>query len=216
MENDLKQLVNENEKILYEGKPNKKCFIFESIFNPLMPFALVWLLFDLFISGGIFFSGATSNVGFFIIPFMLLHLMPVWIYLGGVLFTSRKYKNTYYIVTDSGIYVSGGIFSKTYNHKPFAELSHVNLHRGIFDQMFNVGDIVMTSNQFMNGNMGNNFPGYYRNNSLNAAIAIRSVSNYVEVYNLVNKLQKDIYTDVMYPNDMRPPENNGYNTKYKG
>lgn len=203
MENDLKQLVNENEKILYEGKPNKKCFIFESIFNPMMPFALIWGIIDFSILGGTLFFSKQSNIGFFIIPFMLLHLMPVWIYLGGVLFTIRKYKNTYYIVTDSGIYVSKGIFSKTYNHKPFAELSHIDLHRGIFDQMFNVGDIITTSSQFTN-------------NSTNASISICSISNYMEVYNIVKKLQKDIYTDVMYPNDKRPPENHGYNTEYKG
>ena len=33
---------------------------------------------------------------------------------------------------------------------------------------------------------------------------------------LVKKLQTDVYTDVMYPNDKRPKENHGYNTKYKG
>lgn len=203
MENDLKKLVNENEKILYEGKPNKKCFIFESIFNPLMPFALLWGIIDFSILGGALFFSGDSNIGFFIIPFMLLHLMPVWIYLGGVLFTIRKYRNTYYIVTDTGIYVSGGVFSKTYNHKPFAELSHVDLHRGVFDQMFNVGDIITTSSQFSN-------------NNTNASISICSISNYIDVYNLVKKLQKDIYTDVMYPNDKRPSENHGYNTEYKG
>lgn len=32
--------------------------------------------------------------------------------------------------------------------KTFAELSRVNLHRGIFDQMFHVGDVVITTNQF--------------------------------------------------------------------
>ena len=122
MENDLKKLVNENEKILYEGKPNKKCFVFESIFNPMMP---------------------------------------------------------------------------------FAELSHVDLHRGIFDQMFNVGDIITTSSQFSSNNN-------------NSSISICSISNYIDVYNLVKKLQKDIYTDVMYPNDKRPSENHGYNTEYKG
>ena len=203
MENNLKQLVNENEKILYEGKPNKKCFVFESIFNPMMPFALLWGIIDFFILGGALLFGGDSNIGFVIIPFMLLHLMPIWIYLGGVIFTIRKYRNTYYIVTDSGIYVSGGIFSKTYNHKPFAELSHVDLHRGIFDQMFNVGDIITTSSQFTNNNS-------------NASISICSISNYIDVYNMVKKLQKDIYTDVMYPNDKRPSENHGYNTQYKG
>ena len=139
----------------------------------------------------------------FIIPFMMLHLMPVWIYLGGIIFTIRRYKNTYYIVTDNAIYVSGGVFSKTYNQKPFAELSHVDLHRGIFDQMFNVGDIITTSSQRSN------------ENGL-ASMRISSISNYIEVYNLVKKLQQDIYTDVMYPNDMRPSENHGYNTQYKG
>ena len=210
MENDLKKLVNENEKILYEGKPNKKCFIFESIFNPLMPFALLWGIIDFSILGGALFFSGDSNIGFFIIPFMLLHLMPVWIYLGGVLFTIRKYRNTYYIVTDTGIYVSGGVFSKTYNHKPFAELSHVDLHRGVFDQMFNVGDIMLTSNQLVNNST-------YNNSSVTVAgININSIANYTEVYNIIKKLQQDIYTDVMYPNDLRPKDNHGYNTEYKG
>lgn len=202
MENDLKKLVNENEKILYEGRPNKKCFIFESIFNPMMPIALIWGIIDFGILGGALFFSEEKEMAFFIIPFMLLHLMPVWIYLGGVLFTIRKYRNTYYIVTDSGIYISGGIFSKTFNHKPFAELSHVDLHRGIFDQIFNVGDIITTSSQFSS-------------NNTKASISICSISNYIDVYNLVKKLQKDIFTDVMYPNDKRPLENHGYKTEYK-
>lgn len=42
MIDELKEVVGIDENILYEGKPNKKCYIFESIFNPLLPFALVW------------------------------------------------------------------------------------------------------------------------------------------------------------------------------
>ena len=202
MENELKNLVNKGEKILFEGKPNKKCFIFESIFNPLLPFAIIWAVIDSFILGDAIMSGEDGFLAFFI-PFMLFHLMPVWIYLGGVIFSFRKYRNTYYIVTDGGVYVSGGVFSKSFNHKPFAELSHVDLHRGIFDQVFGVGDIIMTSSQFSS-------------EKGSAAISISSIANYTEVYNLVNKLQKDIYTDVMYPNDKRPSENHGYHTEYKG
>ena len=69
--------------------------------------------------------------------------------------------------------------------------------------MFNVGDIITTSSQLSTNNS-------------TASIAIKSVSDYVEVYNIVKKLQRDIYTDVMYPNDKRPKENHGYNTEYKG
>ena len=203
MENDLKKLIGPDESIYYEGKPNKKCYIFESIFNPLLPFALLWALIDFAVLGGIFMSGEMGNTLLFIIPFMLIHLMPVWIYLGGVFFTVKKYKNTAYIVTDRAIYVSDGIFAQTFNTKPFAELSRIDLHRGVFDQMFNVGDIIATSNQ-------------YSENGRIATIKISSISNYLEVYNMVKKLQTDIYTDVMYPNAKRPTENLGYNTKYKG
>ena len=218
--NELRALVGPNEKVYYEGKPDKRCFIFESIFNPLLPFAILWGLFDLFFIGA-FTMGTGEEAGGFIaffLIFMIIHMMPVWLYLGGVIFSFVRYKNTYYIVTDKAVYASNGIFTKHYQNKPFAELSHVDLHRGIFDQLFNVGDVILTSNQIAAvtvsgptttyGTSGNT-PAY-------AGITISSISNYTEVYNIVKKLQQDIYSDVMYPNDLRPPENHGYNTEYKG
>ncbi|MBR2861274.1 MAG: PH domain-containing protein [Clostridia bacterium] len=201
MENELKQLIGSGEKVFYEGKPDKKCFILESIFNPMLPIAIIWAIIDFGILGSTLLDN--DQISFVIIPFMLFHLMPVWIYLGGVLFMFRKYKNTYYIVTDNAIYISKGIFTKTVVSKPFAELSHINLHRGLFDQMCNVGDVVATTNQLTANNKAD-------------VVALNSISDYTEVYNLVKKLQRDIYTDVMYPNDMRPDENHGYNTKYRG
>ena len=101
------------------------------------------------------------------------------------------------------MYVSSGIFTMNLQEKTFAELSRVNLHRGIFDQMFNVGDIQITTNQFTKKNVP-------------AVITISSITDYTEVYQMVKKLQKDIYSDIMYPNDLRPNENHGYKTKYRG
>ncbi len=46
MNNDLKNLVGANETVFYEGKPDKKCFIAESIFNKMLPIALVWAIID--------------------------------------------------------------------------------------------------------------------------------------------------------------------------
>ena len=205
MTEDIKQLIASDEIIMWEGKPDKKCFLFESIFNPLMPFALLWAIIDLSVLGaslfGTFAEGET-NIILFIIPFFLIHLMPVWMYIGGVLMTRRKYKNTYYVVTDKSIYISSGVFTKRINTKPFAEMSHIDLHRGIFDQKFGVGDIICTSS--------------HRNTNASGLIILASIKNYTEVYNMVKKLQQDIYSDIMYPNDKRPQENHGYNTEYKG
>ena len=102
MDNELKLLIGDDEKIIYAGKPNKKCFIFESIFNPLLPIALIWGLIDFgFI--GVSMSSKEEGIALFMVPFMLLHLMPVWIYLGGALMSFRRYRNTSYIVTDKAI-----------------------------------------------------------------------------------------------------------------
>ena len=204
MNEELKSMIKPGEHIYYEGKPDKKCFIFESIFNPLLPIAILWAVIDFGIIGGAMLA-ETPEKGFllFIIPFMMLHLMPVWIYLGGVLFSIKRHHNTNYIVTDGAIYVSGGVLSKHFNVKPFAELSQINMHRGIFDQMFNVGDVIATTNQF-------------NSKGTPQSITLHSISNYTEVYSIIQKLQTDIYSDIMYPNALRPDENPGYNTKYKG
>ena len=198
MVEELKSMVGSNETILYEGKPDKKCFIFESIFNPLLPVAIIWAIFD---TG--FLGIAIGSMNFVMIPFMLFHLMPVWIYLAGVLFSLRRYKNTCYIVTDHAVYISRGVFTMNLETKTFAELSRVNLHRGIFDQMFHVGDVQLTTNQFTRKGMP-------------AIMGINSIADYTEVFQLVKKLQRDIYADTMYPNDLRPEENHGYRTKYRG
>ena len=198
MVEELKRMVGMDETILYEGKPDKKCFIFESIFNPLLPFAIIWAIFDMG-----FMGVAMGSMQLIMIPFLLFHMMPVWIYLAGVIFSFRKYKNTYYIVTEHAVYISSGIFTMNLEAKTFAELSRVNLHRGIFDQMFHVGDVQITTNQFTRKNMP-------------AVLGINSISDYAEVYQLVKKLQKDIYSDTMYPNDLRPEKNHGYKTRYRG
>ena len=69
--------------------------------------------------------------------------------------------------------------------------------------MFNAGDIVATSSQLTA-------------EGKSTTIKLTSIENYVDVYNIVKKLQTDIYTDVMYPNAHRPKNNPGYNTEYKG
>lgn len=209
---DLEAMISPNENILWRGKPQKKCFIFECIFNPMLFFAILWAGFDIFF---IVMASKTptdqggESIGGFMLVFFAFHLMPVWIYLGGVLFSFRKYKNTEYIITEKGIYISGGVFTYNCQMKPFAELSNVNIHRGIFDQMFGVGDVVMSGANFMTYNNSTN-------NSSLRGLTISDISEYQEVFSMIKQLQTDVYADTMYPNDLRPAENHGYKTRYKG
>ena len=213
MRSDLESMVSQGEQVLWRGKPQKKCFIFECIFNPMLFFALIWAAFDI---GFIVMmnkapddNGSGNGIGGFIFVFFAFHLMPVWIYLSGVLLSFRKYRNTEYIITDRGVYISGGVFTYNCQMKPFAELSNVNIHRGIFDQMFGVGDVVMSGTNFMTYNNSTN-------NSSLRGLTISDISEYQEVFSMIKQLQTDVYADTMYPNDLRPAENHGYQTRYMG
>ncbi len=196
MIDELKATVGSNEKILYEGKPHKKCYILKAII-PFFPFALFWAGISFFILVNIINSGKNANMVLFLVLFMLVFMVPVWFYLSFIFLSFRGYKNTTYIITDRAIYVSSGVYTREVITKPFAEISRIDLHRGILDQIFNVGDIIATTNQ----------PNH---------ITIYSLSNYIEIFNLIKKIQADNYADAMYPNAERPSENPGYNTEYKG
>ena len=213
---DLEQMVGTDERIVWRGRPKKSCFILESIFNSMLPIALIWGLFDIVVISmivgdwGLDTGEITGgNVGkAVIIGGMFLHMMPVWIYLFGVLSSVLKHKHTEYIVTDKGVYISGGVFTFTYEMKPSTDLSHINIHRGIFDQMLGVGDVQLLC-EHTGANTGSSGHAHKGFN-------ICDISDYQHVFQIVKQLQTDIYADTMYPNDLRPEENHGYQTSYKG
>ena len=196
---ELLALVSPNEEILWQGRPDKTCFLFEAIFNPFLFLALLWGAVDF---GFITAISTQEKINWIMIPFFALHLMPVWIYLFGVLFSYKRYRNSSFIITDHAVYISSGFIAQHYERKPFTEMSHVNLSRGLFDQWLGVGDVILTGNQAVNSVQ-------YKGD-----INICDIRDYLDVYQLVKRLQTDIFADTMYPNDLRPPENHGYKTKY--
>lgn len=199
---NLRSAVGCRENIIWQGRPQKKCFIFESIFNPMFPVALIWGLIDFGILGAALFTpSALGGTNILLVPCLLLHLMPVWMYLGGILLIAKKYRNTEYIITDRGVYISGGSFAYSYEMKPFAELSNISMHRGFFDQMLGVGDVVMSSS-------------YTDAKGNRRKFSICDIPDFERVYQMVKDMQTDIYSDTMYPNELRPEQNPGYNTHY--
>lgn len=199
------------ERVYWRGKPNFKCFILESIFNPMLFVAIFWGILDFFVFKTVFSSmtGREGNMAYFMVLMLIVHLMPVWIYLFGLIGSFLKYKHTEYAVTERGIYVSTGFIVRRYDMKPFTDLSHVSIHRGIFDNMLGVGDVISICAHNTMGPYGNT-----GHNHVQMGINICNIAEYQEVFNLIKKMQTDIYADTMYPNDMRPEGNHGYQTKY--
>ena len=198
---NMRDLVKSNEEVLWEGRPQKATTILEGIFNPMLILAILWGGFD------ITFLRFAAEAGSFFVLFILIHMLPVWIYLFGALTVFLKWRNVRFMVTTHGLYVSGGVFTFDYEMKPWTDIGHINIHQGVFDRMFGVGDVIFVCahNTYQNSSEGH---------SSHQNMKIYNIPDFQEVFKLVNNLQTDVYSDTMYPNAMRPENNPGYNTRY--
>ena len=182
----LTQMLEPNENILWHSEPDKKCFIFEAIFNSMLPFALIWFLFDAFFLFLVFstpeqnFNGGSAgrqSTLTFIIIFFAFHLMPVWIYLGGVISAVLRHKYTEYVITDKAIYLAEG--SSTCERREYKDLDKTNLRmrQGFFDKILNTGDVILEQRT----------EGYGRGRRT-IEYAIEDVPDFLEVYGLIKDL----------------------------
>lgn len=192
---DVKNILVDNEKIIWEGKPKKSAFVFNKVMT-MLPLALIWLLFDGGIITMMIVSGEMGKMIWFIIPFFALHLMPVWIWLSNVLTANKKWQNTKYIITDKRIIIQSGFIGLDYQTVYYKEISKVNLKVGMIDKMLKVGDIYFSCKGGMH--------------------AFLDVEDCYTIYPKIQKVVLDMQTDMEFPNNLRPDKNDGYNTDYTG
>lgn len=197
-QNRIEDIVSEDEQILLRLNPNKKVFILESIFKGL-PFALLWGGFDTFfiimmIQANAFEDNFPLLIS--IIIFFALHLIPLWMYIAGVVKNIAGYKNIEYAFTDRRIIIRSGVIGIDFKTIYYTNIEGINCKVGLFDRMFKVGDLYIKA--------------------LNQSAVLLDIPT---PYFFLEKLQKitlDIKADIQYPNDLRPKENHGYHTDYKG
>ena len=198
----------ENEKILWKGKPNRTAFMINSALSPLTVFAILWLLVDGAFIWAIIASGEIKDVLFFIIPFFAIHLMPVWIWLGNILTAGKRWKNTEYAITDKRILIKTGFWGIDFKTIYYKDIKNVNLRKGIIDSSLGVGDLYFeVTLPYYIGNTGN---------TANSNYVMFDLENPYELYTKIQKTVLDIQTDIEFPNAYRPTENPGYTTNYKG
>lgn len=196
--NDIDDVLMKDEKVLWRGKPNPKSYVWAAVVK-MLPIAILWLGVDGFF---IFFISrlmirGQMPLGFlgFIIPFFLLHLTPVWIWLFNVLKARREVKNLEYAVTDRRVIIRSGIIGIDFKFVNYTEIDSVNIKVGLIDKIFKVGDI-------------------YINSSVNSAV-LWDVPNPYKIGRALQKVTTDIKSDMNYPNALRPDSNPGYKTGYE-
>ena len=175
MDDEFRYLIGAKEKVFYVGKPDKNFFTFVNVFVPIHFFVLFLTIFYY-----------ADRLWFFILLFGI-----VVGYLINLFYLFEKYENRSFVVTDKAIYVSKGIFKKSYKVKRFEELAHVELRRGLLDRMFGVGDIYTTINQTRKLSIEKDSHA-----QMDAIITISGISDYEETFKLVNKLQIKVYNEI--------------------
>ena len=195
--NNIDDVVDSNEKVLWRGKPNAKSYVLAAMLK-MLPIALVWLIFDgtfiTFIAIGMKQGSVPLAILGFIIPFFLLHLTPVWIWLGRTIKAVREVRNLEYAITDKRIIIRSGMVGIDFKFINYTEIDSVNVKVGIIDRIFRVGDI-------------------YINSSVNSGV-LWDVDDPYTIGNALQRVTMDIKSDINYPNAKRPDTNPGYQTEY--
>lgn len=194
--NSVQDILSNDETILWQGRPNKKAYLWS-----LITFFLVELL----IVG---FIGAILWVFLYITSYALAACIVVGIigacFVVGMIFSIIKsvipsiieIKNIEYVVTDKRLLYKSGVIGMDYNSVSYKDIGNVNIKVGLLDKMFGVGSIECRSVAGSN-------------------INITCIDNCYDLYKKLYKIVLDIQTDIKYPNALRPEENPGYKTKYK-
>lgn len=195
--NTIEDVLENGESILWREKPNKRAYIWSKILV-MLPFALIWLLFDGFFIVNLIANGDSfqSGMGWFFVPFFAIHLFPVWIWLGGIICAVKEIKNIEYAFTEKRIIIRSGFIGVDFKNIYYTDVQSVNLKVGITDRIFKVGDVYIKAN--------------------NETGILFDIKNPYQITSKLQKITVDIKTDIYYPNALRPSENPGYKTKYKG
>lgn len=202
---EFSSLLMEGETIIWSGKPKKNAFVLNRSMT-MMPFALLWLLFDgtfigTFIRTGVLQQGRMALV---IIGFFAIHLLPVWIWIGNIITAGKRWANTEYAVTDKRIIIRSGFIGYEYQNIYYKEITDVHLHVGFIDRLLHVGDIMICTASVRTSNSHAHNTG------------IIDIENAEEVFKQVQKAVLDIQSDIEFPNAYRPDVNTGYHTSYRG
>lgn len=188
--------LNISEYILWQGQPEKKPFIAKRTFV-MMPIAIVWLIFDSSAIAAVIAEGGSFL--FILLPFMALHLTPVWIWLANIISARRIWKNTTYYITNHRIIIQNGFFAINEASIFYKDLRDVKLKIGIFNKFSHTGDILL------NATGGDS----------NSSDSFEFLKDAQDIYERLQKIIFNIQTDIEYPNALRPKDNPGYNTNYK-
>lgn len=177
--NSVKELLFNDEQILWESKPKKSAYVISAIIK-MMPIALIWIAFDTAFILGII--KVTGTFPWYLWLFFALHLIPVWAWIANIVKSVLEISNIEYVATNKRLIVKKGVIIDVTNVN-YADVTSVDVKVGLIDKLLGVGDVhVITRSQDV------------------------ILSDVQTPYKVVNDLQQIAFTsknDVYFPNAIR-------------
>lgn len=136
-----------NEKILWRERPNVKAYVASKVMG-LVPFALIWLIFDLSIIISILTVAKSMPTGIiiFLLVFFAFHLAPVWICISNIIKAKNEIKYTEYFITNKRVLVSNLPVDLQIKEVNIKDINGVILDKRVLDKFLKVGDITILNN----------------------------------------------------------------------
>jgi len=196
---EFESVKDDNEEILWTGKPKFVPFILTGVLTGLVTiaFGLIWV----FAVKGFYATDDKNSFQFF----WLIGIIPILQGLYTFLKRLLSFSNTAYGYSTKRIMIRTGFIGTDFKTIDYDKISDIEVTVNLIERMYNVGTIRFFSGRTQTDD-GNTTKLY---DSWNA------IENPYEVFKMVKKTSVDIKTDFNYPNALRPENNPGYNTKYR-
>lgn len=190
--NKIEDLLEKGEKVIFNTKPSKKAYVWMEVLNSIPPI-LGFILFGVLIC--LFLGREENSMVLGILGFLLaLTVIVLLSYVIKIIVGYAEYKNVEYVFTGKRIIIRKGLIGIDVESVYYADVTRARLEVDLLARMFKVGTIAIET-------------------SSNSAY-LQEIENPYRVLSEIQKITNDIKTDMMYPNALRPEENEGYNTKY--
>lgn len=196
---DFESIKDDQEQILWSGKPKFIPFILTGILGGLVTtgFALVWVYAAMnWTKNG---DNIMSNY------FWLFGLIPVAAVLFAFLRKVFSFSNTAYSYSDKRVMMRSGVIGIDFKTIDYDKISDIEVTVSLIERIYNVGTI-----RFFSGRTQTN-----EGNTTKLYDSWIAIENPYEVFKMVKQTSVNIKTDFSYLNALRPDTNPGCHTKYE-
>lgn len=211
---EIEKILDSNEHILWEGKPVFGPYFFTGAIGSFLTGLFILIFLTPFIAVN-FAQKTTIQVqkfdffflawNVFLIPFIFGGLSAIF---GTPIYKILVHKHLYYVITNKRVIIQKGILARSFEYIDFDKITNAEVVVGFWDNLMkkNSGSIYINSS----------LDSYYTKNGqqVTRPHIMNNISDPYSVFKLFKKVSYDIKTDIEYPNNLRPTENNGYNTNY--